>query len=148
MPVAQRSPKISDFLETHLMYIFLVYGSPPLASTFYVYLTIISRCVQGQSSTENCIFDQYLSEITGRLYPADERYCVTRQGNSIGATASHSPWHNTAIFREVTITTHNTLFDHFVLLKHHVYIFQMVIIRTIRFTRGNIVVTLITATPR
>ena len=63
------SSEISNFLEIHSKYIVVVYRSPPLVSTFYVYLTIITRCVPGESNIQNCIFDQYLPELTAHLIP-------------------------------------------------------------------------------
>ena len=46
--VTQRAPKIIDFLEFILMFLVVVYRSPPLVSTFYARLTITSWCVPGE----------------------------------------------------------------------------------------------------
>ena len=58
------------------MYIIIVYLSPPLVSTFYACLTLISRCVPGESKTENCIFDQCLPALTGHLTPVIPSMCI------------------------------------------------------------------------
>ena len=62
----------------------------------------------------------------------------------LGPTPSQFSRHNPAIFGEITSITHNALFMQFVILKHHIYIFSMVSIHTIRFTRSHFGMTVIT----
>ena len=68
-PATLRASKIIDFFKVHFNVHVLDYSSPPLVGTFYACLTIISGCVPGESKTEYCIFDQYLSALSGHWTP-------------------------------------------------------------------------------
>ena len=123
-------------LEINLMYI-VVYLRPPLGSTCYACLTIISRCIPGESKIENCIFDQK-HDIWHRTFNPRKltsvAWCALAQQCIFHFTLPPIRWtylgelkrkfirDNPAIFGKITRITHNTLFMHFVLLNHQFYI--------------------------
>ena len=154
-PITRRAPKISDFLGSHLMYISIVWSQSSfgqhLLCIFNNYITMCpGRIIRklyiwlmftwvkrtfdtGNPNRVTWLLVRFMHFRTSVYFLAhftlsDERTCVTRQENSIGADGESSSRHNPAIFGEMTRIVHNTLFMHFVLFKQHVYILLMAIV--------------------